>query len=163
MRRETQNMIRLCAGACALLLALLPGPVVAQASPRVAACDLDRIREIIVGSDGAGLEDSILVENTADWVPDYNRFAGGEAAASLRVAAEAVKGRPSRAQCRALLPFAAVSLSAARLSAAGAPIADGAVLVPCDDGQGLCLPPATQVIADQCRVRLLDLPWQASC
>jgi hypothetical protein len=156
-------MFRLCASSFALFLALLPVPVVAQASARAAACELDSIREIIVGSDRAGLEDSILVENTVDWVPDYNRFAAGDAAASLRTATEAVSGRPSRAQCRALLPFAAVALSAARLSAAGAPIAAGAVLVPCEDGQGLCLPPATQVIADQCRVRLLDLPWQASC
>lgn len=156
---------RILAAACVLIATIAPAFADGRQSARRAACELDRIREIIVGIDRAAPEeaDALILDNTADWVPDYNRFASGDAAKDLRAAAEAVEGRPSRAQCRALLPFAAVSLSAARLSAAGAPIAPGAVLVPCDSGEGLCVPGATQTIAKHCRVRLLDLPWQRSC
>lgn len=150
-----------------VLLALLPTPAPAADAARDAACRLDRIREILIGADtaglGAGEADALILDNTFGWIADYNRFAGSEAAADLRARVDALAGRPSRGQCRALLPFAAVSASAARVSAAGGAVAPGAVLVPCESGEGLCTPAGVTSLLERCRVRLFALPWKASC
>lgn len=152
--------------ACALL-AVLPTQALAADTARDAACRLDSVREILIGADTAGLApeeaDALILDNTLDWLDEYNRFAGGEAATALRAQLDALAERPSRSQCRALLPFAAVSASAARVSAAGGAVAPGAVLVPCESGEGLCTPPGVTTLLERCRIRLFALPWKASC
>lgn len=150
-----------------LLMAVLPSAAPAADAARDAACRLDRVREILIGAEVAGLgpaeTDTLILDNTFDWVADYNRFAGGEAALDLRARVDALSARPNSAQCRALLPFAAVSASAARVSAAGGAVAPGAVLVPCESGEGLCTPPGVTDLLESCRIRLFALPWKASC
>lgn len=150
-----------------MLNALLPAQVQAADAARAAACQLDRIREILIGADQAAGSpdeaDALILDNTADWVADYNRFAVGQAATELRAGVDALPTRPSRRQCRALLPYAAVSASAARVSAAGGSVAPGAVLVPCESGEGLCVPPGVTTLLERCRIRLFALPWKASC
>ena len=90
---------------------------------RASACGLDRVREIIAGAEGTSTDaeavDQLIVENTADWLPDYNVFAASPEAAELVAATEATGAKPTPAQCRQLLPFAAISASAARISTAG--------------------------------------------
>src|SRR5690606_18883332 len=96
------------------------------------ACGLDRVREIIAGAEAestdADLVDQLIVENTADWLPAFNAFAVSPEAAELAAAAAAIKGKPTRAECRQLLPFAAVAASAARISKAGGDVTPGSVL-----------------------------------
>jgi len=151
-----------------LLMAVLPSAAPAADAARDAACRLDRVREILIGAEVAGLgpaeTDTLILDNTFDWVADYNRFAGGEAALDLRARVDRpVRRARTVAQCRALLPFAAVSASAARVSAAGGAVAPGAVLVPCESGEGLCTPPGVTDLLESCRIRLFALPWKASC
>lgn len=150
-----------------LLLTVTSAPALAADAARDAACRLDRVREILLGADAAGLgpgeADALILDNTFGWIADYNRFAGGDAAGALRARVDALPERPSRSQCRALLPFAAVSASAARVSAAGGAVAAGAVLVPCETGEGLCVPPGVTSLLEHCRIRLFTLPWKASC
>ena len=65
------------------LLLLSAAPAFADASladmGSATACGLDRVREIIAGAEAestdAELVDRLIVENTADWLPDYNAFA----------------------------------------------------------------------------------------
>lgn len=131
------------------------------------ACGLDRVREIIAGAEGSSTDpeavDQLIVENTADWLPDYNVFAGSPEAAELLAATEATGAKPTRAECRQLLPFAAISASAARISTAGGAVSPGSVLTSCESGAGLCLPEATARIVDQCGVALFSLPLRSTC
>ena len=154
--------------ACSLLLgtaaaALADAPPLDMATQT--ACKLDRVREIIAGAEASSATpeeaNRLIVENTADWLPDYTAFATGPEVADLRTAAEA--DPLSAAACRALLPFAAISASAARISQAGAPVEAGGVLEACADGKGLCVPAATARILSQCGAGLFKLPLQASC
>ena len=162
------NSVRLAA---ALMLLLSTAPTLADASladmGSATACGLDRVREIIAGAEADStdpdLVDQLIVENTADWLPDYNAFAAGPEAAELLATTQAVGDRPTRAECRQLLPFAAISVSAARISAAGGDVSVGSVLESCDGGEGLCLPASTSKIADQCGVPLLALPLRNTC
>lgn len=131
------------------------------------ACRLDRVREIIAGAERSGtdaaLVDRLIVENTADWLPDYNAFAVSPEAADLAEALQTVGERPSPAQCRQFLPFAAVAASAARISAAGGDVEAGSVLDSCEGGTGLCVPAAASRIVDQCGVALFTLPLRSTC
>lgn len=153
----------------ALTLLLSTAPALADASladmGSATACGLDRVREIIAGAEAEStdpdLVDQLIVENTADWLPDYNAFATGPEAAELLAATEAVGQRPTGAECRQLLPFAAISASAARISAAGGDVAAGAGLETCETG--LCLPASAARIADQCGVPLFSLPLRSTC
>ncbi len=97
--------------ACSLLLgtaaaALADAPPLDMATQT--ACKLDRVREIIAGAEASSATpeeaNRLIVENTADWLPDYTAFATGPEVADLRTAAEA--DPLSAAACRALLPFA---------------------------------------------------------
>jgi hypothetical protein len=129
------------------------------------ACNLDRVREIIAGAEASSTTaeeaNRLIVENTADWLPDYAAFATGPEVGDLRAAAEA---EPlSAAACKALLPFAAVSASAARISQAGATVEAGGVLEACADGKGLCIPAATDRILTQCGAGLFKLPLRGTC
>lgn len=130
-------------------------------------CKLDRVREIIAGAEqssaDAELADRLIAENTADWLPDYNVFAASPEAAALLAAVNATGDTPTRAQCRQLLPFAAVSASAARVSKAGGAVSAGSVLASCESGEGLCLPAATSRIAEQCGTALFSLPLRSTC
>ena len=132
-----------------------------------AVCRLDRVREIIAGAEQSSADaeeaNRLIVENTADWLPDYNVFAGSPEAAALLEAVNATGDKPTRAECRQLLPFAAVAASAERISRAGGAVSAGSVLTSCESGEGLCLPPATARIADQCGVPLLSLPLRSTC
>jgi hypothetical protein len=153
------------------LLLLSTAPAFADASfadmSSATACGLDRVREIIAGAEAestdAELVDRLIVENTADWLPDYTAFATGPEAAELSAAATAVGEKSGRATCRQLLPFAAISASAARISAAGGNITAGSVLETCEGGTNLCVPPATSHIIDQCGVALFTLPLRTTC
>lgn len=131
------------------------------------ACRLDRVREIIAGaeqsSSDADAVDQLIVENTADWLPDYTAFATSPEAADLLAASTAMGDKPTAAECRQLLPFAAVSASAARISRAGGDIAPGVLLTSCETGSGLCTPPATTRIIDQCGTALFILPLRSTC
>lgn len=132
-----------------------------------AACRLDRVREIIAGAEQSAASpdeaDQLIVENTADWLPDYNAFAASpEAAELLAVTAAAPENLPA-AQCRQLLPFAAVSASAERISRAGGDISGGSILIPCVTGEGLCLPEATARVVEQCGSALFELPLRTTC
>lgn len=158
--------------AAVMAFVLTTAPALADASlvdmGAATACRLDRVREIIAGAQADStdpeLVDQLIVENTVDWLPDYNAFASSPEAAELAAAAAAVNSKkPSRAQCRQLLPFAAVSASAARISAAGGNVSAGSVLATCESGTGLCLPASTARIADQCGVPLFKLPLRSTC
>lgn len=131
------------------------------------ACRLDRVREIIAGavesSADAAEADRLIVENTADWLPDYNAFAASPEAAALAVAVAAAPEELPAATCRQFLPFAAVSASAARISAAGGDVSAGTILETCEGGTNLCLPAATSRIIDQCGEGLLELPLRSTC
>jgi hypothetical protein len=131
------------------------------------ACQLDRVREIIAGADGLAAgeaeKNQLIVENTADWLPDFNAFAVSPEAGDLLSAVNAVTGKPSAATCRQLLPYAAVAASAERISRAGGEVEAGSVLVTCESDDGLCLPPATAAIVDQCGVALFTLPLRSTC
>jgi len=164
--------MRLLRPAAVFALVLLAAPpALADASladmSTAAACNLDRVREIIAGAEAestdADLVDQLIVENTADWLPDYNAFAVSPEAAELSALAAAAGDSPDRATCRKLLPFAAVSASAARISAAGGDVTPGSVLEPCDDGANLCLPASTSRIIEQCNVPLFTLPLRTTC
>lgn len=132
-----------------------------------AACRLDRVREIIAGAEQSAATpdeaDQLIVENTADWLPDYNAFAGSPEAADLLATVNAAPAKLSATQCRQSLPFAAVSASAERISRAGGDVSPGNVLVGCTSGEGLCLPEATARIVDQCGPALFTLPLRTSC
>ena len=153
------------------LLLLSAAPAFADASladmGSATACGLDRVREIIAGAEAestdAELVDRLIVENTADWLPDYNAFAVSPEATELAAATAAVGDKPGRAECRQLLPFAAVAASAARISFAGGDVAAGSVLETCEGGTNLCLPAATSRIVDQCGVALFTLPLRTTC
>jgi hypothetical protein len=131
------------------------------------ACRLDRVREIIAGAEqssaDAELANRLIVENTADWLPDYNVFAGSPEAAALMLAVNAAPEKLPAAACRQFLPFAAVSASAARISEAGGEVSAGNLLESCEGGTNLCLPAATSRIIDQCGEGLFDLPLRATC
>ena len=151
------------------LLLLSAAPAFADASladmGSATACSLDRVREIIAGAEAestdAALVDQLIVENTADWLPDYNAFAAGPEAAELLTATQALGEIPSPAECRQLLPFAAISASAARISTAGGDVTPGSVLQTCEGG--LCLPASTAKLVDQCGVALFALPLRTTC
>ncbi len=153
------------------LLLLSAAPAFADASladmGNATACGLDRVREIIAGAEAASADaeqvNQLIVENTADWLPDYNAFASGPEAVELLAASNAVGSKPNRAECRQLLPFAAVSASAARISAAGGDVAAGSVLETCEGDAGLCLPASTSRLVEQCGVRLFSLPLRSTC
>lgn len=157
--------------AAVMAFVLTTAPALADASlvdmGAATACRLDRVREIIAGAQADStdpeLVDQLIVENTVDWLPDYNAFASSPEAAELATAAASISKKPSRAQCRQLLPFAAVSASAARISAAGGNVSAGSVLATCESGTGLCLPASTARIADQCGVPLFKLPLRSTC
>ena len=129
------------------------------------ACRLDRVREIIAGAEQSSADaaeaDRLIVENTADWLPDYNAFAASPEAAALSVAVGAAPEKLPAATCRQFLPFAAVSASAARISAAGGEVTAGNVLEACEGG--LCLPAPTSRIIDQCGEGLMELPLRSTC
>lgn len=131
------------------------------------ACQLDRVREIIAGADGLDADQAeknqLIVENTADWLPDYNAFAVSPEAGDLLAAVKEVTGAPSAATCRQLLPYAAVAASAERISRAGGEVEAGSVLITCEGGDGLCLPPATATLVEQCGVVLFTLPLRSTC
>ena len=148
-----------------------PLPILADAAPldlaTAGACALDRVREIVAGatqhSQDETLRNTLIVENTADWVPAFNAFATAPETADLRAAAdaEAAKGKLSSAACRQLLPFAAVAASAEAVSKAGATLEPGSVLVPCADG--LCQPASTATVLDQCNFEPFTLPLRSTC
>ncbi|HEY9011438.1 MAG TPA: hypothetical protein VIN06_10500 [Devosia sp.] len=153
------------------LLLLGTGMALADASlsdmAKDAACRLDRVREIIAGAERSAATpdeaDQLIVENTADWLPDYNVFASSPEAADLLATVTAAPEKLPAAQCRQLLPFAAVSASAERISRAGGDVAPGNVLVNCESGDGLCLPEATARIVEQCGSALFTLPLRTTC
>lgn len=160
--------MRLLRPAAVVALLLSVAPALADASladmGSATACGLDRVREIIAGAEAestdAELVDRLIVENTADWLPDYNAFATGPEAAEL---AAATNEKPGGSECRQLLPFAAVAASAARISVAGGDVTAGAVLEPCDGGSTLCVPASISRIVDQCGVALFTLPLRTTC
>jgi hypothetical protein len=151
------------------LVLLSVAPAIADASladmGTATACGLDRVREIVAGAEASSSDsdavDQLIVENTADWLPDYNAFAASAEAAELIAATEALGPKPSRAECRQLLPFAAVAASAARISAAGGDVTAGSVLEACEGK--LCLPASTARLIDQCGVALFSLPLRTTC
>ena len=153
------------------LLLLTAAPALADASladmGSATACGLDRVREIIAGAEAestdADLVDQLIVENTADWLPDFNAFAVSPEAAELSAAAAAISSKPNRAECRQLLPFAAVAASAARISKAGGDVTPGSVLETCEGSTTLCVPAPTARIIDQCGVGLFTLPLKTTC
>jgi len=153
------------------LLLLSPVPAFADASlaamGSATACGLDRVREIIAGAEGSSTDaeavDQLIVENTTDWLPDYNAFAASPEAAELFAMAQATGDKPTGAECRQLLPFAAISASAARISTAGGDVSAGSVLTTCEPGTGLCLPEATSRIVEECGVALFSLPLRSTC
>lgn len=148
------------------LLACAAAPVRAEASTLDmalrTACTIDRVREIIAGAEASAADaaeaDRLIVENTADWLPDYQSFATGQDAAALRAAADA-----GTLSCRRLLPVAAVAASAARISKAGAAVAPGALLEPCASGEGLCVPKSLAGILKRCGPGLFRLPLRGTC
>lgn len=157
--------------AISALLLFTATPALADASladmGRDAACGLDRVREIIAGAEAEStdpeLVNQLIVENTADWLPDFNAFAVGPEAAELSAAAAAAGDKPDRATCRQLLPFAAVAASAARISTAGGDVTAGGVLETCEEGTTLCVPASTSTIIDQCSSGLFSLPLKTTC
>jgi hypothetical protein len=144
-----------------------PLPVIADAAPIDMAtdvvCKLDRIREIVGGaiqhSQTEEEANRLILENTADWLPDYNAFATSPEAADLRAATDAATGNA----CRQLLPFAAVSASALAVLKAGGAVESGSVLAPCESGGGTCVPPAAIRILERCNFLPFTLPFRASC
>ena len=157
--------------AISALLLFSAAPAFADASladmGSATACGLDRVREIIAGAEAestdADLVDQLIVENTADWLPDFNAFAVSPEAAELSAAATAAGVKPDGATCRQLLPFAAVVASAARISTAGGDVTSGSVLETCEGGTNLCVPAATTRIIEQCNVPLFTLPLRTTC
>jgi hypothetical protein len=160
----------LSAALCVASLAA-PLPVLADAAPldlaTAGACALDRVREIVAGatqhSEDETERNTLIVENTADWVPGFNAFAVAPETADLRAATDAqvAKGKLSRAACRQLLPFAAVAASAEAVSNAGATLTPGSVLASCPTG--LCQPASTATVLDQCNFEPFSLPLRSTC
>ncbi len=158
-------------GGAALLLGcgLASGAAFADAAPAdlaaASACGLDRVREIVAGAiqhgDDAAMTNRLIVENTADWVPAFNAFAATPEAGDLRAALDALGPRPSRAECRQFLSFAAVAASAEAVSKAGGALEGGAVLDAC--AEGLCAPPRSTELLRQCGFEPFSLPFRASC
>lgn len=163
------DLLRPAASLCLMLLGT--SAAFADASiadmAKDAACRLDRVREIIAGAEETSATpdeaDQLIVENTADWLPDYNVFASSLEAGDYLAMVNAAPADLSSAQCRQLLPFAAVSASAERISRAGGDVSPGNVLTSCESGDGLCVPEATQRVLDQCGEGLFELPHRTTC
>jgi hypothetical protein len=164
---------RLIGAALCVATFAAPLPVLADAAPldlaTAGACALDRVREIVAGatqhSEDETERNTLIVENTADWVPAFNAFATAPETADLRAATDSAvaTGKLSKAACKQLLPFAAVAASAEAVSKAGATLEPGSVLIPCADGVGLCQPASTATVLDQCNFEPFTLPLRASC
>ena len=134
------------------------------------AREVDTVRSTIVGAiqHGDGDENGLIVENTRESWPSYNRFASSTQAELLTsFAGFMYVGLQSRlvpaqeyrvAACPYLKPLLAVAAAMERMRAAGGELNAGYVLVPCS--QDYCVPAAVEVVESECEFSPFLIPVQ---
>lgn len=137
-----------------------------------AARTIDTVRGAIISAiqHGEGRQGALILENTSDWVPAYNKFAKGEDALLLRRYADerhhALSARRvslaayKREACPRLRPLVAVAASAERVAGAGGRADKGHVLRACR--KKLCIPVSIRAAGERCDFEPFATPIQPS-